>query len=312
MGRADKTRKGRRAMMSARPAARNLWFLLLWVLPLVLLRVPLSGVVRLALTDERHSHILLIPIISGWVVWLKRKSIFSESQYCLGVGIPIVLVGFVLAYVARSLSSSSSDGSLTVLALNFVWIGAFTLIYGKRALRNAIFPALFLQLMIPIPNVILEKVVFTLQRGSAEMAHGLFRLVGVPVFRDGFRFSLPSVEIEIAEECSGIRSSLSLLISGILAGHLLLRSNWKKLYLVLLIVPVVIFKNALRIVTISWLGVYVDREFLYGNLHRYGGLPFSFLALIILGLALYVLQKSEDRSEGPSRRDLDAQLEPMV
>jgi exosortase len=132
-----------------------------------------------------------------------------------------------------------------------------------------------------------------LQKGSAEMSYGLFKLAGVPVFRDGFTFSLPGVTIEVAQECSGIRSSVSLLITSILAGYLMLRSGWSKFALGLLTIPIVILKNAVRIVAISWLGVYVDRSFFYGNLHRYGGLPFSILALGAFYLVIHVFQKSE-------------------
>jgi exosortase/archaeosortase family protein len=64
----------------------------------------------------------------------------------------------------------------------------------------------------------------------------------------------------------------------------------------LLTIPVVIFKNAVRIVTISSLGVYLDRGFLHGNLHKYGGLPFSLLAILILFLVLITLRKAETGS----------------
>jgi len=167
---------------------------------------------------------------------------------------------------------------------------------------------LFLFLALPLPESILHRAVVALQKGSADVAHVLFRLAGAPVFKDGFRFSLPGVEVEIAEECSGIRSSISLLICGILASHFLLQSNWRRLFLVLFIVPVVILKNAVRIFTITWLGVYVDRDFLYGNLHRYGGLPFSVLAVAILGCAIYLLQQSQRPSNRESTQLLNGSL----
>jgi exosortase/archaeosortase family protein len=74
-----------------------------------------------------------------------------------------------------------------------------------------------------------------------------------------------------------------------------LRSWWSKGLLVLFTVPVVIFKNSVRIVVISALGVYVNRAFLYGDLHRRGGLLFALLGLLILVPALAVLQRAERR-----------------
>ena len=156
--------------------------------------------------------------------------------------------------------------------------------------------------MIPIPASTMNSAVVELQKGSAEMTAGLFNLVAVPYFRNGFQFALPGINIEIAQECSGIRSSLSLLLSGVLAAHLFLRSSWSQICFALLIVPIAIFKNAVRIATISWLGVYVDRSFFFGNLHRYGGLPFSLLAVAILGSVLLVLRKTETRDETAASR----------
>ena len=147
--------------------------------------------------------------------------------------------------------------------------------------------------MIPIPTVVFDKIVFALQKGSSEMTYVLFKLFGVPVFRQGFKFSLPGVEIEIAKECSGIRSSLALFITGILAAHVFLRSGWRMIVLSLAMIPLAIFKNAVRIVTLSWLGVYVDRSFLYGRLHQQGGILFALIALAIFVPLLFVLQKSE-------------------
>jgi hypothetical protein len=58
----------------------------------------------------------------------------------------------------------------------------------------------------------------------------------------------------------------------------------------------VIFKNAVRIVTISLLSVYVDDRFLYGRLHRYGGLPFSIVGLALLAPMLLILMRTERRT----------------
>jgi exosortase/archaeosortase family protein len=51
------------------------------------------------------------------------------------------------------------------------------------------------------------------------------------------------------------------------------------------------FKNAVRIVTIAWLGIHVNPNFFHGQLHRQGGLPFSLLAVALLGLLLWMLRR---------------------
>jgi exosortase len=279
-----------------RLTANDLGFALFLVLSLVLFRVPLARLTSLSLQDDRYTYVLLIPIISASLIYLQRKRIFTLPRYRTSVGLPLLAVGIALSclVLARFLDLRQDDRlSLVMLAIVLVWMAGFALCYGSQSFRVALFPWMFLLLMIPIPTVALDSIVLALQKGSALMTYALFKLLGVPVLWQHFKFLLPGVEIEIAEECSGIRSSLSLFITSILAGYVFLQSDWRKVVFSLFTIPVVIFKNAVRIVTISCLGVYVDPGFLYGRLHRYGGLPFSLVSLAILAPLLIVLQRSE-------------------
>ena len=162
--------------------------------------------------------------------------------------------------------------------------------YGTASFKAAAFPLLFLFLMSPLPGVVTEHIVSVLQKGSAATCYALFRIAGVPVVRHGFQFSLPGVDIEVAEQCSGIHAGLSLFIAGLLAQHFLLRGVWKKACFTLCIIPIAIFKNAVRIVTISWLGIHVNPDFFQGALHRRGGLPFSLVALALMAILLWLLR----------------------
>ena len=139
-----------------------------------------------------------------------------------------------------------------------------------------------------------------LQAGSSDMVELFFRMAGVPYLRQGFVFELPGVAIRVAEECSGIRSSLALLITTVLASHFFLRTNWKRMLLCAVVVPIVIFKNGLRIATLSVLAIYVNPGFLYGRLHHQGGVVFFLIALLPMALVLLLLQKSENKKSVPS------------
>jgi exosortase/archaeosortase family protein len=99
----------------------------------------------------------------------------------------------------------------------------------------------------------------------------------------------------VAEECSSIRSSLMLLVTGMVLAHLFLRSLWSKFLVVLAAVPLSVLKNGLRIFVLSMLGIHVDPGFLTGRLHREGGLIFFGIALLILFFLIRVLQRFEDR-----------------
>ena len=95
-------------------------------------------------------------------------------------------------------------------------------------------------------------------------------------------FIWPRLSVEVAKECSGIRSSLALFITSVIAGHMLLKTGWKKAILSLSIFPITVMKNAARIVTLSLLGAYVDERFITQSLlHRRSGLPFFVMALAL-------------------------------
>jgi exosortase len=140
----------------------------------------------------------------------------------------LLLLSIILWYELEArLSALNEVDRLSVSALLIVlaWIATFILFYGLSALKAAAFPLMFLLLMSPLPQVLTEHLVSILQKGSAETCYALFRITGVPVVRRDFLFSLPGVDIEVAEECSGIHAGLSLFIVGLLALSVLSRSN---------------------------------------------------------------------------------------
>jgi len=176
-----------------------------------------------------------------------------------------------------------------------IWIhGAFVGIYGPRAYRQALFPLFFLLLCVPIPTFILDPVIRFLQVWSAHAVELAFTIIGLPHLREGMTFQLPGIAIEVAKECSGIRSSLVLFITSLMAGHMFLKTTWRKVILVLVIIPLTVFKNAVRITTLSLLAVYVDKSWLTDSwLHKGGGIVFFILALLFLAPVLWALVRSE-------------------
>jgi exosortase/archaeosortase family protein len=106
-------------------------------------------------------------------------------------------------------------------------------------------------------------------------------------------FQLPGLRIFVAEECSGIRSTLVLFITSLLASHLFLRTRWRKIVFVLMVFPIGVFRNALRITSISWLTVNVDSGIIDSAFHHRGGPIFFVLSLIPLFVLLWWFRKSE-------------------
>ena len=285
-------------------APRNLLFTLFALSVSVILAGPLRALLNYALdTENKHaSQIVLIPFISAALIYINRKNIFRDVHYSPAPGLLVLILGAGLLLAGYTVGAGLEEGDrlalMTSSAVVF-WLGAFLLFYGTTAFKTAIFPLLFMGFFIPIPSVVLNGVIAVLQRGSAEMSLVLLKLSGTPVLRESvYLFRLPDLVIEVAPECSGIRSGISMLISSLLAGHLFLRSTVRRGVLVAVAVPILIFKNALRIGTLAYLAVHVDQRILTSALHREGGIPFFVLGLLLLYPVLAVLIKSENKKTG--------------
>jgi len=255
-----------------------------------------QALIELSLRDATASHLVLVPFVTAALIWLKRESVFRSVRSFGRFEIAVFVVAGALALAGyTSWASLSGQDALSTLvsALGVLWVSGFLLFYGHAAFRVALFPLLFLAFMVPIPSAVLAWTTQFLKSGSAEVVAGLFALFGTPVFRDGFVFELPKFAIEIADECSGIRSSIGLLLTTLLAGDMFLKTGWKKALLAVLIIPLVVIKNGIRIVSLSLLGTYVDVSFITGKLHHEGGIVFYFVALAIFAPIFFYLYNSE-------------------
>ncbi len=280
---------------------------LFWILSLVLVGAfhqPLWQLFLLSGKQPHYSHIILIPLVSAYFWWALRHSIFGpQGGASRWVGGFLMACGVFSLAVGPQLSLPSNDGlSLTIFSLLLLWSGLLGLLCGSGALRQAAFPLLFLLFMAPIPSLLLSWIVGLLQRGSAEVAYQAIQLSGTPVFREGVFFSMPGLDVRVAPECSGIRSSLALVITAVVAGRMMLQSGWRRLVLVLVAIPITIFKNGLRIAALCLLTIHVDRGFLVGDLHTRGGYPFFLLALAFLAPVLWMLRRPETSGRGTEAR----------
>ncbi len=277
-------------------------FLFFTAVTFVIFYAPLRDLMVLSFHKEVYSHILLVPLVSGYFFYLKRETIFSNVRRSFVPGGMVVISGVILylagIYLGQGLNRNDYLSLMTLSALLFL-IGGFIFSYGLQAFNAASFPLLYLGFMVPIPSVVLEWLIHFLRVGSVEVVAFIFRLTGVPAVQEGYVFHLPSLGIEVAKQCSGIRSTIVLFISSIIAGHVFLRTGWKKIVLYLSIFPVTIVKNGLRIVTLAVLGEYVDKTFLTNSiLHRNGGILFLFIAVLIILPLLWVLNRSEPKVTG--------------
>src|SRR6266567_3923787 len=256
---------------------------------------PLVALVRLSLANDDASYLILIPFLTAGLVFIERRTIFNNLSFSAGGGIFLFLSVIIVLSVRLAGDKVAPDLRLTgnVLAAILLWITGFAFSFGKAAVKSAYFPLLFLFLTVPLPNFLLERVISLLQAGSAEITEVLFNLTGVPVLREGLVFHLARVNIEVARECSGIHSTIALFILALPVVHYGLHALWKKLFFLACAFFMMILKNGIRIVTLTLLAMYVDPSFLFGTLHRDGGILFFLLGLLLLLPVFLLLQRGE-------------------
>src|SRR5882762_2449238 len=256
---------------------------------------PLIALIHLSLSNDDASHLILIPFLTAGLVFIERRTIFKHPSFSAGGGIFLFLSVIIALSVRLAGDMVTPDLRLTghVLAVLLLWIAGFAFSFGKAAVKSAYFPFLFLFLAVPLPNFLLERIIALLQAGSAEITEVLFNLTGVPALREGLVFHLARVNIEVASECSGIRSTIALFILALHVVHYGLHALWKKLFFLTCAFFMMILKNGIRIATLTLLAIYVDPDFLTGKLHHQGGIVFFLLGLLLLLPILLLLQRGE-------------------
>jgi len=277
---------------------RNFEFFTLIVVSAILWWRSLAFDLNLALNSDAHTYILLILPLSLGLIYLGRieSSSIVRREWRSG----LVITGAALAlHLLAGWNvfhlSESSNLSLNVAALVTFWIGSVILCFGIRTFQTHLFALCFLFLIVPMSEHTVGCVTEFLQQKSAWASAVLFRAAGVPVTRDGVMLSIPGLDIEVATECSSIRSSTILMVMTLMLGQLFLRSWWRKTLLVLVSTALAVAKNAIRIFTIAELGTRVDPGYLDGKLHHQGGIIFFAIAVLGVVVLLWLLRRNEIR-----------------
>ncbi|OLD87289.1 MAG: hypothetical protein AUG81_09430 [Verrucomicrobia bacterium 13_1_20CM_4_54_11] len=263
---------------------------------------PLLGLANYAAHSSLHSHILLIPFVSGYLLYLRRDQLPKErvADLPLGIlalagGLGVLLFAHWLAFAGRAPTDNYYFVLLTISFLCCLAAGGF-FFFGRDWMRAAAFPLAYLIFMIPMPDAMADALESASKYASAEVANILFHLSGTPILRAGRVFQLPNITIEVAQECSGIRSSWVLLMTSVLAANLFLKTSWRRIVLLAFIIPLGILRNGFRILVIGLLCVNVGPQMIHSPIHTRGGPIFFVLSLIPLLLLLWWLRKGEIRA----------------
>jgi len=243
--------------------------------------------------DPNFSHGFFVPAFALFVLWQDRSRLASLPRAPSLWGL-LILVTALCVLVVGVLGA---ELFLSRVSLLLLIAGLVVLFLGWNYLRAVLFPLAFLILMIPIPAIIFNQITFPLQILASKVAATVLPLAGVPVLREGNVINLPTMPLEVAEACSGIRSLLSLATLAIIYGYLMETRNSVRVVLTLASVPIAVAANSSRIVGTGLLVQYWDPSKAEGFFHAFSGWLIFVISLVMLFLLHQVIRVFEKKNE---------------
>ncbi len=246
-----------------------------------------AGMVANWWRDPNYSHGFLVPLISAYLIWRQRKELAETVKKPNYLGLAVVVAGLLVLVLGQL----AHEFYLRRISLIPVMWGLVLLAWGWRVARRLIFAFAYLILMVPLPYLLYDAVAFPLRLVAAKIAAWGIRLFGIPVFLEGNVIHLPNLVMNVVDACSGIRSLISLLAVGVILAYLILPNRWVKVLVVILVPPVAVLTNALRVTLAGVLSQWVGPETLEGVMHDFVGWLVFMAGFVLLLLITLLLKK---------------------
>ena len=243
--------------------------------------------VRTWLGRDNYSHGFLIPFISLYFVWRKRASLsYVPIQPSILSGLLVTLAGGLMLIMGK-VSGTAVIQQVSIL----VFIpGLVLMLLGGNFLKVLALPLSYLILMVPILDLVIDRIHWPFQLFSATVAAGLLRIVNIPVLQNANYIELPNITLEVANACSGVRYLLSIMAIGIPLAFLALRTWRRRALLVLSAVVVGILANPVRI-TLAGIWAYYGGRDVHGPFHIFQGLFVLGVGFVFLFAMAWILKK---------------------
>jgi exosortase len=196
--------------------------------------------------DSYYSHGPLIPIVSGVLIWLKRREIAKTLTQSSKLGLGLILAGLILHII----SAFTNVYFASAYSFLIILIGIIAYLYGNKVLLIIIFPLCFLFFMIPAPMALIESTTLKMKLLTAQTSVYIIQLLGVPAIREGSSVYMSNTNVVVDDPCSGLKSLISLSALSTLYAYLVKSPYIKKLILFLVIIPLAIIANVIRTTSI--------------------------------------------------------------
>lgn len=227
------------------------------------------------------SHGFAVPLVSAYLIWRRRGQIEAEPLGSMPAGLAVLTVALGLL-VAGLLTGESF---VSRLSLPLALLG-MTLYLTGSGVTGLVWPAIaYLVFMIPFPYLPLRDVTFQSRLFEAGVTARTLQWLGVPVMQEGVMLHLPSMTLEVADDCSAIRAVPALVALGVAYAHLQPRATWVRVTLALSAAPLGLVANLVRLVLTVLGACYIGPVTLTSPLHHFAGTT-VFVAAVVLLVAL--------------------------
>jgi len=237
-----------------------------------------SDIYWLATRDEEQSHVLLVPVIAAWLVWIRRGRLRHCERGGRWVGPAVVALGWGL----YSLGDLRLIQGLWHLGAIVMAVGCFLAFSGRRYLSRLLPAFLVLAFLVPVPGAIRERIAGPLQTATAEATRRVMEVLGVDATRSGNALTVNGKDVLIAEACNGLRMVFALFLVSYAFAYSIPIRNPVRLLIVLMSPITAVFCNVIRLVpTVLVYGFGSDVA--GDRIHSIGGwvmLPVAFLILL--------------------------------
>ncbi|MFN3527644.1 MAG: exosortase/archaeosortase family protein [Candidatus Altarchaeaceae archaeon] len=234
-------------------------------------------------TDPYYMHGVLIPFISGFFIWKKRKQLVLNKQANILPGVLILAFSIILYFLGYFFAANFISGISLVICI----IGIAFIIYGESA-RKILFPLCFLIFMVPFP--FLEMIGKNLQFVSAQISALILKIFYAQTEISGAIILIGEHSFMVAPSCSGISSIISLLAIVTLLTYFIKCEIYKKIFLIAIVIPVALFTNSLRIVMTVFGVKYYGEVVISPLFHGLFNVVFFIISIILVFLCIKFLR----------------------
>jgi len=233
--------------------------------------------------DSYYSHGVLIPFITFLLIWQKRNEMKQIKLEPSAWGMGLFVIGIIIHLLSLLLRVYFTSGFSMIIVL----AGFVLCVYGKKLLKEILFPVIFLVFMVPLPVLTVINLSFQLKLLSAKMAAVMLNVINIPAVQQGSYIHMTHASVVVEDACSGLRSLIALMALGALFAYWMRSGKLKKVVLFLSSIPVALLTNMFRIMALAIISEFWGAKYVTGFVDGF----FGFLVFVTAFLMLTRIEK---------------------